>query len=98
MYDLAAFNFSKFLIKDFDLKIVKRSEDVHWLVVSGLENLKDAQWYFKTIDAENSLHSHIVQSNYLFISEDNYNLLGTPNFGWDDYLDFYRKNIITQKK
>lgn len=98
MYDLAAFNFSKFLIKDFDLKIVKRSEDVHWLVVSGLENLKDAQWYFKTIDAENSLHLHIVQSNYLFISEDNYNLLGTPNFGWDDYLDFYRKNIITQKK
>ncbi len=98
LYDIAAFNFTKFLIKDFDLKVVKRTDNCYWLVVSGLENLKEAQWYFKMIDAENSLHFYMLQSKSLFISEDNYKLLGMPNFTWDDYIDFYQKNIILQEK
>ncbi len=98
LYDMAVFNFSKFLIKDFDLKLVKRAEKHYWLTVSGLENLKDAQWYFKTIDAESLLHQYVLQSSYIFISEDNYELLGNPPFAWDDYIDFYRKNIITQSR
>jgi len=98
LYDIAAFNFTKFLIKDFDLKIVKRADDCYWLVISGLENLKETKWYFKMIDTEFTLHFYVLQSKYLFISEDNYKLLGMPNFAWDDYLDFYQKNIISQEK
>lgn len=97
LYDVASFNFTKFLIKDFDLKVVKRNDKCYWLVISGLENFKDAQWYFKTFDAEPTLHLYVLQSKYVFISEDNYKLLGNINLGWDEYVDFYQKNILSQK-
>ena len=65
--------------------------------ISGLENFKDAQWYFKTFDTEPTLHLYVLQSKYVFISEDNYKLLGNINLGWDEYVDFYQKNILSQK-
>ena len=93
LFDLAAFNFSKFLIKDFDLAI-RKIEGQTCLVISNFESYEEVIWYEKLLSEESSLTERISADNCqrIRISSDNLSLIGTY-FTLEQYMDFFNKNF-----
>ncbi len=85
LYDIAAYNFSKFLIKDYDLN-VRTIDGVKFVALSGFENFDETNWYRKLATTDEKLFTIFAQcTEILPISDDNLalvNLLG---------LDVYRQ-------
>ncbi len=100
LYQIAFFNFSQFLIKDFDLKQLptfglRRSA----LEVSGFDSYDEALWYCSLILENPELHALFerLQADILPITESNSELLNT-RFSIDDYKQFQLENMLTEKK
>ena len=99
LYNIASFNFSRFMIKDFDLLVSKLDSTQNVLAITNFESYDEAVWYV------NSLKSDAVITNLLtdfkakkiIISEENYALLKT-GFTLNDYLAFQSKPISAVKK
>jgi len=94
LYEIATYNFTRFLVKDFDIKV--RSGQ---LVVSGLDNLEEALWYINGILDNKSIRELLSGTDYkyLIISEENYDLL-LKGLTVEAYETFYKNDIATQKK
>ncbi len=100
LYQIAFFNFSQFLIKDFDLKQLptfglRRSA----LEVSGFDSYDEALWYCSLILENPDLHALFerLQADILPITESNSELLNT-RFSIDDYKQFQLENMLMEKK
>jgi len=88
LYEMALFNFTQFLIKDFDIItlpifLVNQSA----IQISGFDSLDEAQWYISLVEKDNELVQKIsaIQGQIIGITEPNYQLLGNP-FTIEDYL------------
>jgi len=94
LYEIATYNFTRFLVKDFDIK-VKSGQ----LVVSGLENLDEALWYINGILVNQGIRDLLSGSDYkyLIISEENYSLL-LKGLTVEGYEAFYKNDIAGRKK
>ncbi|MGN0187644.1 MAG: tetratricopeptide repeat protein [Paludibacteraceae bacterium] len=91
LFDLAAYNFSKFLVKDYDL--AQRIFDGQKIIlVSGFENLDETRWYTNlAITDENLARIFALCSVRLPISDENLTLVNL--LGLDTYIRFYNENI-----
>lgn len=91
-YQIASYNFSRFMIKDFDLVINRIDSTQQALSVTNFESYNEAQWYLSSIASDSIISSLIrkfdIQS--VIISEDNFGLLRTT-FKLNDYLAFLKK-------
>lgn len=90
LYDIALFNFSQFMIRDFDIQLITTfAKDQSALQIAGFEKMDDAEWYAnmlaKNQDLQNSFAAKGVQ--VICITEVNMAMLGTQ-FSWDDYLEW----------
>jgi len=94
LFDVATYNFSKFLVKDYDLKIRPGL-----VSVSGLENLDEALWYQKGVKESDGIMKLLNGTDYtlLVISEENSRLIGR-GYTLDQYKVFYEKNILNRKQ
>lgn len=88
-YNIAAFNFSRFLIKDFNLALNGTDSTQYTLSVTGLESYNEAQWYLNTLNTDQQLSDMLssMKAQVVIISEDNYALLRT-GMSLDDYEKF----------
>ncbi len=100
LYQVAFFNFSQFLIKDFDLQLMptfglRRSA----LEVSGFDSYDEALWYCSLILENADLQTLFerLQADILPITQSNTELLNT-RFSVDDYKQFQLENMLTEKK
>jgi len=89
LYNIASFNFSRFMIKDFDLVISKLDSVHNVLSVTNFESYDEASWYVNSLNSDALLTEMLTdyQVQKVIISEDNYALLMT-NFSLNDYLAF----------
>ena len=90
LYEVALFNFSQFMIKDFDLKqMISFTPDNNAIQVAGFEKLDDAEWYYNRLIAnpeiQEILATHTVQ--VICITEQNAQLIGNA-LTLQDYLDW----------
>ena len=94
LYEVATYNFTKFLVKDFDIK-VKNGQ----LIVSGLDNLEEALWYINGVFEDKGIQQLLSGTDYkyLIISEENYDLL-LKGLTIEAYNTFYKDNIANRKK
>lgn len=94
LYYTASYNFTKFLVKDFDLRVKNGT-----LVVSGLDNLEEALWYAKGIDEDKDMNKLLEGKKHrsLVISAENSELIGR-GFTIEQYEQFYQDSIINRKK
>ena len=94
LYNIASFNFSRFMIKDFDLVISKLDTTHSVLSVTNFESYDEADWYAKSIASDAALTQLLTDFNVqkVIISEENYALLRTT-FNLNDYLTFLSKPI-----
>ncbi|MDO4190757.1 MAG: hypothetical protein Q4D14_03595 [Bacteroidales bacterium] len=91
LYDVAAFNFTHFMVKDFDLR-TQKLENYEAVVVTGLMHNDEAQWYRSMIMSEPTLANMVNNGTYriVTISEENLHKIGYP-LTIDDYEEFIRK-------
>ncbi len=96
LYQVALFNFSQFLIKDFDLKQIptfalRRSA----LEVSGFDSYDEALWYCALILENAELHALFehLQAEIIPITESNAELLNT-RFSIDEYKAFQKEHLL----
>ena len=97
LYQTAFFNFSQFLIKDFELRPLPVFANGAALRVQGFESLEEAQWYIDLTanDVTYTAELSALQVTMIPITETNAVLVPT-SFTLDQYLDFIRP--ILKKK
>lgn len=89
LYEIALFNFTQFLIKDFDLKQRHMfTDEFSALQVGGFKSMDEAEWYIGLIKKDVELLAKIQSLGALMISitESNNTLLGNP-LTLEDYLE-----------
>lgn len=98
LYDIAAYNFTKFMIKGFDLKLSK-VENQTAIIITPLMGLKESLWYLDRIENEPSLQLRLTEYNChtLIISENNWQLILSGELSLTDYLTFCDKQNIKHK-
>ena len=94
LYDVALFNFSQFMIKDFDLKQnLNFSPDKSAVIVSGFEKMDEADWYHNLLTQNAEISQQITDGSIqvVCITEANYELIG-KHFTLADYLEWEKTN------
>ena len=88
-FQIAIFNFSRFLIKDFELNVSSIEQTRNALSIYDFEKLEEADWYVKAINEEHEIVTLMrqIKAFPLVISEHNYSLLRS-GYTIEDYLAF----------
>ena len=96
-YNIASYNFSRFMIKDFDLIITKLDSLHSVLSVTNFESYDETDWYAKSILADATISKLLNDFNVqeVVISEDNYALMKT-SFNLNDYLAFLNNQALVK--
>ena len=91
LYDLAAFNFTKFMVKYYDLN--KRTSAGLTYICVGTESYEETEWYERTMLAEPTLQGRITldQVDRIIISEENLKLIEQGKT-WEEYKEWRIKN------
>jgi len=92
LYNIASFNFSRFMIKDFDLVVSKLDSTRNVLAVTNFESYDEAVWYLNSVSTDASLTNLLDQYKVqkVIISDKNFALVKTT-VNLDDYLLFHGK-------
>lgn len=95
LYSIAQFNFSRFLIKDFDLVVRKLDDGGYAIAVKGLMHLKEANWYQNMILTDAGMVSVLneIEHKVFVISEDNFIKIFDKE-SVQKYLDFVNQNQL----
>ena len=94
LYEVALFNFTQFMIKDFDLKQRPMfTQEQSALQITGFISLDEAEWYKGLLDNNTDLNSKLqaLGVQIICITEANNELLGNP-FSVVDYLLFLKES------
>ena len=92
LYQVALYNFSQFMIKDFDLKQIPLfSQGQSALQVSGFDTLEEAKWYQKMLQKNNEFMNWLNsnQGQIIPITEENATKLGALTI--EEYLNVVGK-------
>lgn len=92
LYDLAAFNFTKFMVKDYDL--AKRSVGGVTYIAVGTESFEETEWYERTMLAEPTLQGRITldQVERIIISDENLKLIEQGKT-WEEYKEWRTEDL-----
>ena len=94
LYDVALFNFSQFMIKDFDLeKELNFTTTQSAIIISGFEKMDEADWYTNLLKKNPEIGQQIIdnQIQVLSITLSNYDLIG-KQFTIADYIEWLTTN------
>ena len=87
LYEMARFNFSNFLVRNFDLNI-ERLQGANRMAISGFLNYDEARQYANQLYAAEAMKQQLKPCRSLIISEHNLALIGT-RYSYRDYDEFY---------
>ena len=90
LFELARYNFTNFLVRNFDLQI-EQDGDLHRMLVSGFLSYDEALQYARRLYDEGP--AIIRHCRTLLISQPNLVLLGSQ-YSYDDYADFYNRTFL----
>ncbi len=91
LFQMAKYNFTNFLVRNFDLTI-EDSYGMHHMTVSGFRNFDEARQYGKMLMQQQSVRKAAEKARPVIISEENLQLIGT-RFSYNDYDSFYVANF-----
>ena len=97
LFEVASFNFNRFLIKDFDLTFYKLDSVRSGLNVSNLESYEEAIWYLNSLETDSLLAGLLNELSIqkVIISDQNFGLLRTV-FSLEEYLEFEKSYLKVQ--
>ena len=97
-YQVAVYNFSRFMIKEFDLAVNQLDSTQSALSITNFESYDEVVWYQNSIKKDATLDALFQQMavEMIIISEANFDLLRTK-FTLEDYRQFSEKAIGKEK-
>lgn len=93
LYEVARYNFSSFVIKNFDLEFV-RHHGINMLQIRPFANLDEARQYSRQLYADKDMMDKLEGLRAIIISEENYTLL-LKQYSFDDYDRFYQEQLAS---
>ncbi len=95
-YNLAIFNFSRFMIKDFSFSLTLLEDGRRALSVHNLASYNEGIWYRNTLDTDIELNQMFekLEVQQIIISEENFGKLRNV-FTLDEYLAF-EEEVLTK--
>ena len=95
LYNMARYNFTNFLVRNFDIQI-DEDHGLRRMLVSGFLSYDEALQYARQLYADETMSEQVKDCRSLIISETNLKLLGTT-YSYNDYLKFYEDTFIPLK-
>ena len=95
LFELAKYNFTNYLVRNFDIKIERR-EGVHQMAVGGFQNYDEALQYARAVHQQTAIQGLSKQARSIIISQENQALIGHP-FSYRDYEKFYQQHFAPLK-
>ena len=93
LYEMARYNFSNFLVRNFDIVIDQDAHGLSRMLLSGFLSYDEARQYARQLyTVEGNLKEMLHACRSLIVSEDNLRLLGTT-YSYQDYEVFFEKQI-----
>jgi hypothetical protein len=94
MFEIARYNFGKFMVRNFDLSFV-RNNGISMLQVKPFINMKEAIRYSQQLFAADGMSEKLAGLRVVIISEENMKLLG-DYYSFDDYQEYFEKTYHNQ--
>ena len=91
LFEVARYNFSTFLVKNFDLAFA-HERGIGMLQIKPFSNYDEAQQYFRRLYATPEMAARLSGMRAVLISEANYEQL-IKQYSFDDYDTFYRAHF-----
>ena len=95
LFELARYNFTNFLVRNFEIQI-DQDHELNRMMVSGFQSYDEALQYARMLYSNEALRTHIAGTMHLIISEKNLPSLGT-RLSYDDYQLFYERELAPIK-
>ena len=93
LYEMAKYNFSNFLVRNFDIVTDQDQNGLCRMLISGFLSYDEARQYAHQLySAEGSLADLLHECRSLIVSEQNLRLLGTT-YSYRDYEVFFEEQI-----
>lgn len=93
LFEVARYNFSTFVVKNFDLNFAKH-HGISMLQVRPFTNLDEARQYGHQLYADKTMATTLGGLRAIIISEENYNLL-LKQYSFEDYDQFYQEQFAS---
>ena len=91
LYELAKYNFTNFLVRNFDIT-TDEENGISRMMVSGFLSYDEALQYARRLYDNNEMMSMLRNCRHLIISEHNLKLIGTK-YSYNDYESFYEEKL-----
>jgi tetratricopeptide (TPR) repeat protein len=91
LFELARYNFTNFLVRNFEIQI-DQDRELNRMMVSGFQSYDEALQYARMLYDNEPLRNHLEGTMRLIISEKNLPSLGT-RLSYDDYQLFYEREL-----
>jgi hypothetical protein len=95
LFELARYNFTNFLVRNFEIQI-SQDHELNRMVVSGFLSYDEALQYARMLYDNEQLRARTAGTMRLIISERNLPSLGT-RLSYDDYQLFYERELAPMK-
>ncbi len=93
LYEMARYNFSNYLVRNFDIELDQDPNGLCRMLVSGFKSYDEARQYARELHgAKGQLADLLHACRSLIVSEQNLKLLGTT-YSYRDYELFFEKQI-----
>ena len=92
LYEMAKYNFSNFLVRNFDITVDQDAHGLVRMVISGFLNYDEARQYARQLYNDKAMADMLRPCRPIIISEKNLPLLGT-NYSYRDYEIFFEKEL-----
>lgn len=95
LFQLARFNFSNFVVRNFNIEIADAA-GLHHMLVTGFRSFDEARQYARVLYKNEAVIDAARNSRAIVISNENLPMLGTQ-YSYNDYDDFYNEHFLSVK-
>ena len=92
LYEMAKYNFSSYLVRNFEINIDQDPNGLVRMLVSGFQSYDEARQYARQLYSNEAMTALLRPCRSLIVSEPNLRLLGTT-FSYADYEIFFEKQL-----
>lgn len=92
LYEMAKYNFSNYLVRNFDIVIDQDQNGLSRMLISGFLSYDEARQYARQLHGNKAMTGMLEHCRSLIVSEQNLRLLGTT-YSYRDYEVFFEQKI-----
>ena len=92
LYEMAKYNFSNYLVRNFDIVIDQDQNGLSRMLISGFLSYDEARQYARQLHGNKAMTGMLEHCRSLIVSKQNLRLLGTT-YSYRDYEVFFEQKI-----